>query len=88
MAYDKTIFKPEEVGTLDQRYRLSVVGGGQSDASLKTEDGSASEGSSTNETSNPPSQFDLGDFSNLKPAAPEGDAAAQKDELPVLGGAQ
>lgn len=79
MVYDKTIFKPEEIAELG-RYKLSVVGAettGDSEASLpSTEDNDAPEA---------PSQFDLGDFSKMKPAE---DAAAggQEDELPMLGG--
>lgn len=80
MVYDKTIFKPEEMGTLG-RYKFSLVGSeessGQSDASLpSTEDSDAAA---------PPSQFDLGDFSNMKPAE-EAAAGGQEDELPLLGG--
>lgn len=84
MAYDKTIFKPAEITTLG-RYRFSVVEdteetSGQSDASL-----SASEPST--EPADAPSQFDLGDFSNLKPAPKPGeDADNTEDELPLLGG--
>ena len=84
MVYDKTVFKPEELGTLG-RYKFSLVdaGGnsGQSDASLPSSEGS----DTSSDSSEPPSQFDLGDFSKMKPAV-ENPAEVQEDELPVLGG--
>jgi len=76
VVYDKTVFKPEELGTLG-RYKFLVVDtgptAGQSDTSLSNEEAAA-----------PPSQFDLGDFSNMKPA--EEATGGQEDELPLLGG--
>ena len=81
MVYDKTVFKPEELGTLG-RYKFSLVdAGGQSDASLPSSEGS----DTSSDSSEPPSQFDLGDFSKMKPAV-ENPAEVQEDELPVLGG--
>ena len=85
MVYDKTVFKPEEIGTLG-RYSFSMAnsGGssGQSDASLPSSEGSDT---STSDSTEPPSQFDLGDFSKMKPAV-ETPAEGQEDKLPVLGG--
>ena len=78
MVYDKTVFKPEELGELG-RYSFSLVDtGGQSDASLPSAEGDS-------DSTEPPSQFDLGDFSKMKPAT-ETPADGQEDELPVLGG--
>ena len=80
MVYDKTIFKPEEIDKVG-RYKFSLVGSqessGQSDASLPSSDGS--------DTTEAPSQFDLGDFSKMKPAETPV-AGGQEDELPLLGG--
>lgn len=89
MVYDKTIFKPEEVTTLSGRYKLSVVeteeASGQSDASVPETGGSSDKGGSgSSDSSDSPSQFDLGDFSKMKPA--EDAADGQSDELPLLGG--
>ena len=85
MVYDKTVFKPEELGELGRySFSLADAGGssGQSDASLPSSEGSDT---SSNDSTEPPSQFDLGDFSKMKPAV-ETPADGQEDELPVLGG--
>jgi len=81
VVYDKTVFKPEEIGTLG-RYSFSLANSGQSDASLPSSEGSDT---STSDSTEPPSQFDLGDFSKMKPAV-ETPAEGQEDKLPVLGG--
>jgi len=85
VVYDKTVFKPEELGTLG-RYKFSLVDtgetSGQSDASLPSSEGSDT---SKSDSTEPPSQFDLGDFSKMKPAV-EATDGGQEDELPLLGG--
>ena len=89
MVYDKTIFKPEELDTLG-RYKFSLVDAGEdseksdasSDVSLSSTEGSDT---SSSEATEAPSQFDLGDFSNMKPAEESTDDG-QEDELPLLGG--
>ena len=79
MVYDKTVFKPAELTKLG-RYKFSLA---SSEESSEQSDASPSnEGSDTTEA---PSQFDLGDFSKMKPAETPA-AGGQEDELPLLGG--
>jgi hypothetical protein len=89
-VYDKTVFKPQEIDRLG-RYSFTVVDSGESseepDAEGTSAEGgsdSSSEDSSETDASDPPSQFDLGDFSDMKPADDAG--AGDQDELPMLGG--
>ncbi len=85
MVYDKTIFKPEELSTLG-RYAFELVDSGeesgQSDASLSSTEKTETSSEAGTE---PPSQFDLGDFSKMEPAE-TADTGGQEDELPLLGG--
>jgi len=80
VVYDKTVFKPEELSALG-RYSFSVADTGES--SEESNDSLSSNEAS--EADAPPSQFDLGDFSNMKPAEDPA-AVGQEDELPLLGG--
>jgi len=84
--YDKTVFKPEEIDTLE-RYKFSLVNQGgapeQSGATPASTEGSQT--SSSGDASAPPSQFDMGDFSDMKPAADPA-VSAGEDQLPQLGG--
>jgi hypothetical protein len=86
VVYDKTIFKPEELDTLG-RYSFSLVDAGE--ASGQSDDSPSSDedsDASPDQDTEPPSQFDLGDFSKMKPADAPANDGGQEDELPLLGG--